>query len=185
MSCWLTWTFCRLLTTAVWHMLVSMRDRPLRRLPLQRTCAMTRVRRHSALSCLLRMHRITSELLSGMACTLGALGACTPARAMRQRCRTEPAPPLNQRAAPDTAGGVASTTCKDIRIGISESALVGRGLRQPSRGMHGRPTRKPGGLPISVTPRCGNTYGAQQSDRHLQLHRPQLYTRLCHCGRRT
>ena len=42
------------------------------------------------------------------------------------------------RAAPVRTGEVASTTCKDIRIGISASALVDTGSRQPSRGMHGR-----------------------------------------------
>ena len=43
------------------------------------------------------------------------------------------------RAAPDMAGEVANTTRKDIRIGISASALVCRSLRQPSHGQHGRP----------------------------------------------
>ena len=43
------------------------------------------------------------------------------------------------RAAPDMVGEVANTTCKDIRIGISASALVCRGLRQPSHWLHGRP----------------------------------------------
>ena len=52
----------------------------------------------SALSCQLRMHRITWELLPGMACTLRTHGACTPARAMRQRCRTASAPTLHQHA---------------------------------------------------------------------------------------
>ena len=36
-------------------------------------------------------------------------------------------------------GEVANTTRKDIRIGISASALVFRGLRQLSHGLHGRP----------------------------------------------
>ena len=43
------------------------------------------------------------------------------------------------RAAPDMVDEVAHTTRKDIRIGISASALVCRGLRQPSHGLHGRP----------------------------------------------
>ena len=43
------------------------------------------------------------------------------------------------RAAPDMVGEVAHTTLKDIRIGISASALVYRALRQPSLGLHGRP----------------------------------------------
>ena len=55
---------------------------------------MTRVRRNSALICQLRMYRTAWELLSGMACTLGTVGACTPARAIRQCCRTASAPPL-------------------------------------------------------------------------------------------
>ena len=41
--------------------------------------------------------------------------------------------------APDMVGEVANTARKDIRIGISTSALVCRGLRQPSHGLHGRP----------------------------------------------
>ena len=85
------------------------------------------------------MHRTTWELLSGRACALGTLGASTPARAMRQRCRTACAPPLHRRAAPDMVGKVANTTRTDIRIGIGASALVCRGLRQPSHGLHGRP----------------------------------------------
>ena len=43
------------------------------------------------------------------------------------------------RAAPGMVGEVANTTRKAIRIGISASALVCRGLRQPSHGLHGRP----------------------------------------------
>ena len=66
--------------------------------PQQHTHTMTRARRFSALSCQRRMHRTTWELLSGRACTLGTLGACTPARAMRQRCRTASVPPLHQHA---------------------------------------------------------------------------------------
>ena len=76
--------------------LVNMRDRPHQRPPQQHTYTMTRW--NSALSCQRRMHRTTWELMSGMARTLGTLGACTPARAMRQRCRTASAPPLHQHA---------------------------------------------------------------------------------------
>ena len=43
------------------------------------------------------------------------------------------------RAAPDMVGEVANTTRTDIRIGISASAFVCRGLRQPSHGLHGQP----------------------------------------------
>ena len=43
------------------------------------------------------------------------------------------------RAALDMAGEVANTTCKNTGIRISASALVCRGLRQPSHGLHGRP----------------------------------------------
>ena len=42
-------------------------------------------------------------------------------------------------AAPDVVGEVANTTRTDSRLGISASALVCRGLRQPSHGLHGRP----------------------------------------------
>ena len=43
------------------------------------------------------------------------------------------------RAAPDMVVAVANMTRKDVRIGISASALVCRGLRRPSHGLHGRP----------------------------------------------
>ena len=43
------------------------------------------------------------------------------------------------RAAPDMVGAVANMTRKDIRMGISVSALVCRRLRRPSHGLHGRP----------------------------------------------
>ena len=43
------------------------------------------------------------------------------------------------RAAPDLVGEVADATRRDIRIGISASALVCRCLRQPSHGLHGQP----------------------------------------------
>ena len=36
-------------------------------------------------------------------------------------------------------GGAKRATCKDIRTGISAAALVRRGLRQPTHGLHGRP----------------------------------------------
>ena len=40
---------------------------------------------------------------------------------------------------PVVVGGSERATCKDIRSGISASALVRRGLRQPTHGLHGRP----------------------------------------------
>ena len=40
---------------------------------------------------------------------------------------------------PFVVGGVKRTTCKEIRSGISAAALVCRGLRQPTHGLHGRP----------------------------------------------
>ena len=95
------------------------------------------------------------------------------------------------RTALDMAGEVANTTRKDIRIGISASALACRGLRQPSHGLHGRPraparhTHTAGGLQLSVTPQRGNTSGAQRSDRHTLRRRPRLYTQLFPCGHRT
>ena len=42
------------------------------------------------------------------------------------------------RAAPDMGGAVANMARKDIRIGISASALVCRGLQRPSHGLRGR-----------------------------------------------
>ena len=36
-------------------------------------------------------------------------------------------------------GGAKRATCNEIRIGISAAALVRRGLRQPTHGLHGRP----------------------------------------------
>ena len=132
------------------------------------------------------MHRTTLELLSGRACTLGILGACTPARAMRQRSCTASAPPLHQHAQRHLVGAVANMTRKDIRIGISASVLVYSGLRQPSREVRGRP-RAParhtpaGGLQISVTPHRVNTFGAQQSDRSIRLRHRRLCTQMCPC----
>ena len=43
------------------------------------------------------------------------------------------------RAAPVTVGGAANTAGKDVRMGMSASALTRRGLRQPSHVLHGRP----------------------------------------------
>ena len=101
---------------------------------------MTRVRQNSALSCQLRMHRTTWELLPGMACTLGdtlCMYTCTcHETSLSNSVHSTSAP---TRAATDMVGEVANTTRKDIRIGISASALVCRGLRQPSHGLHGRP----------------------------------------------
>ena len=56
--------------------------------------------------------------------------------ALSHRVRSTSTP---KRPAPDIVGEVANTTHKDIRIGISESAIVCRGLRQQSHGLHGRP----------------------------------------------
>ena len=66
---------------------------------------------------------------------------CTYARtchetALSHGVRSASAP---TRAAPDIVGEVANMTHKDIRIGISASAIVCRGLRRPSHGLHGRP----------------------------------------------
>ena len=56
--------------------------------------------------------------------------------------------PLSHRVCPEAAlthtdpfvvGGAKRATCKEIRSGISAAALVRRGLRQPTRGLHGRP----------------------------------------------
>ena len=63
-----------------------------------------------------------------------------PARAMRQRGRRSPFTPTL--AAPDLVGEVANATRKDIRIGISASALVCRGLWQPSHGCIGGPAHQ-------------------------------------------
>ena len=55
---------------------------------------------------------------------------------------------LSHRGCPEAAlthndtfvvGGAKRATCKEIRIGISAAALVRRGLRQPTHGLHGRP----------------------------------------------
>ena len=42
-------------------------------------------------------------------------------------------------ADPFVVGGAKRATCKEIRSGISAAALVRRGLRQPTHGLHGRP----------------------------------------------
>ena len=47
------------------------------------------------------------------------------------------------RAAPIMVGEVANRTRKDIMFRISASALLCRGLRQPSHGLHGRPHAPP------------------------------------------
>ena len=46
------------------------------------------------------------------------------------------------RTVPVVVGGSERATCKDIRSGISASARIRRGLRQPSHGLHGRPRTK-------------------------------------------
>ena len=65
-------------------------------------------------------------LLYVLFCTLGVPGVCSPTSTPTS-------------AAQDMVREVANTTRKDIRIGISASALVCRRLRQPSHGRHGRP----------------------------------------------
>ena len=40
---------------------------------------------------------------------------------------------------PFVVGGAKRATCKEIRSGISAAALVRKGLRQPTHGLHGRP----------------------------------------------
>ena len=92
------------------------------------------------------------------------------------------------RAAPDMVGEVANTTRKDIRIGISASALVCRGLQQPSHGLHGRnqlAIRTAGGLQTSVAPHRVNPFGLQRSDRLILLHHRRLCIQLCPCIRHT
>ena len=116
-----------------------MRHRPHQRPPQQHTYTMTRVGWNSTLSCQRRMHRTTWVLLSGMICTLRTLGACTPARAMRQRCRTASAPPLHQRARRWTwRVRQPAPRAKTSGLGsLRRNSCAG--LRQPSHGLHGRP----------------------------------------------
>ena len=79
-----------------------------------------------------------------MACTFGTLDVCTchetaGSHGVRSTSATT-------RAAPDVVDEVANTTCKGIRIGISASALMCRGLRQTSHRRHERP-----GAPVRHT----------------------------------
>ena len=139
------------MATVAWHMPANMRGRQLPRPPLHCTRAMTRVRLSLTSNCLLRMHRITWELLLGMVCTPGMTGTAVHARDDRYRCaRTCHATALSHCVHPEAApthtvpvvvGGsdLECATCKDIRSGIRVSALVRRGLHQPSHGLHGRP----------------------------------------------
>ena len=68
----------------------------------------------------------------------------------------------------------------------------GRGLRQPSHGMHGRPcapvrhilSRWIADVIMSMTPQCQNTYVTLQSGRRMLLHPRWVCTQLCCCGRR-
>ena len=177
----MTLTFCRLLTTAVWHTLVNMRDRPLLGPPQRHTYTMTRVRRNSVFRWQRRLRRTTWELLSGRDCTFVTLGACTPARPpMRQRCRTVSAPPLHRRAAPDVVGEVANIRVKTSGLGsvrrhLSAGAYGGRHMDCMGGPAHQLAIHKSGGLRISVIPRRVSTFGAQRSGRFIIL-RPR---RLC------
>ena len=67
------------------------------------------------------------------------------------------------RAAPDMVGAVANMTLKDIRIGISASALVCRGLRRPSHGLRGRPRAPPRRAQV----RCAADIRTPSSREHL------------------
>ena len=72
-------------------MLGKQRPRPL----LHCTHTMTRARLSLTPSCLLHMHRITWELLSGMVCKPGMAGSASRARAMRLPYHTAFAPRLH------------------------------------------------------------------------------------------
>ena len=133
-------------------------------------------------------HELRSDLIPGNKPQHQALTCQSPANLQPHGCTA------NRRLHVDLCahqtGKVANTTRKDIRIGISASALVCRGLRQPSHGLHGRPRAQlaihtSGGLQISVTPQRVNTFGAQRSDRLTLLHHRRLCTQLCPCVRRT
>ena len=149
----------------------------------------TRVRQNSALSCQLRVHRTIWELLSGMACTLGTLGACTPARAMRQLCRTASAPPLRQRARTwrvrQPAPRAKTSGLGSVRRHSCAGSYDSRHMSCMGGSAHRLAIHMPGGLEISVTPQRGNTSGARRSDWLTLLHHRRLCTQLCPCGRRT
>ena len=89
-------------------------------------------------NCLLHIHRITWELLFGMVCTPGWYSFARTCHATALSHSVCPGAALTHT---DTfvVGGAKRATCKEIRIGISASALVRRGLRQPTHGLHGRP----------------------------------------------
>ena len=136
--------------------------------------AMIRAHWSSTLNCPLRMHRTTWEPLSGVACTLGTLGAGTPARAMRQCCRTASAAPLHQHAQcktwwtrqPTPRANASGSVLRHSHAGVCGSRRTGCmvGL------VHRRTMHSPCGLLMSVTPQHGNTSGALQSGRcTLQL----------------
>ena len=133
-------TFFRLMTTAAWHMPASMRGKQLPR-PL------LHARNDPCLTltsnCLLHMQRITWELLLGMVCTPGLAGQ--PWNSFARMCHdTALSHCVHPEAAlthtdPFVVGGAERATCKDVSSGISAAALVRRGLRQPTHGLHGRP----------------------------------------------
>ena len=75
--------------------------------------------------------------------TPGMPGTASHARAMNRRYHTASAPRLPRHTVPVVEGGSERATCKGIRSGISASALICRGLRQPSQGLHGRPRATP------------------------------------------
>ena len=136
-------TFFRLMTTAAWHMPASMRGKQLPRPLLHCTRAMTRVRLSLSSNFLLHMHRITWELLLGMVCTPGLAGQ--PWNSFARMCHdTALSHCVHPEAAlthtdPFVVGGAERATCKYISSGISAAAIVRRGLRQPTHGLHGRP----------------------------------------------
>ena len=74
---------------------------------------------------------------------------------------------------PDLVGAVANMTRKDIRIGISASALECRAYGVRHMACMGGPAHqlvhKSGGLQISVTPRRVSTFGAQRSGQLTPL----------------
>ena len=87
-------------------------------------------------ACVARPHHAQSSTPPSHACT-GLFKAHTRHEtALSHVVRSASA---RARTAPDMVGEVANTTRKDIMIGISASALVCRGLREPTHGLHGRP----------------------------------------------
>ena len=82
---------------------------------------------------------------------------------------------------PFVVGVAARATCKDIRSGISAAALVRRGLRQPTHGLHGRPRetaqhRRPRWVADLVTPQPETTSGTLLLGRFKPRRPRRLYT---------